>query len=86
MLSLFSEAMNFGSLFVCREGPMEQGLQTDAREHFHCEQKPVLNSHDSSEECSLNHWLEVYWLVEEEYWFAKVADSEVLEENPNGLS
>jgi hypothetical protein len=38
--------------------------------------KPELRSLDSGSECSLDHWLEVYWLVEEDYAFAKTADSE----------
>ena len=42
----------------------------------HAEEKPHPSSHDSGSECSLDHWLEVYWLVEEEYAFAKRADSE----------
>ena len=40
-------------------------------------EKPTLVSYDSSTECSLDHWLEVYWLVEEDYLFAKASDSEV---------
>jgi hypothetical protein len=38
--------------------------------------KPHPASHDSSAEHSLDHWLEVYWLVEEEYLFAKDVDPE----------
>jgi hypothetical protein len=30
------------------------------------ESKPRLTSHDSGQECSLEHWLEVYRLVEKE--------------------
>lgn len=30
------------------------------------ESKPRLTSHDSGQECSLDHWLEVYRLVEKE--------------------
>jgi len=30
------------------------------------ESKPRLTSHDSGHECSLDHWLEVYTLVEKE--------------------
>lgn len=41
-------------------------------------EKPQPKSYDSSYECSLDHWLEVYWLVEEEYMFAKVSESEVV--------
>jgi len=33
--------------------------------------------HGSSYEYTLEHWLEVHWLVEEEYQFAKDADREV---------
>ncbi len=39
-------------------------------------EKPHPSSHDSGHEHSLDHWLEVYWLVEEEYLFAKDADRE----------
>ena len=35
-------------------------------------------SYDSSYECSLDHWLEVYRLVEEEYSFARSADAEIV--------
>jgi hypothetical protein len=30
------------------------------------EGRPVLTSHDSGDEHSLDHWLRVYWMVEEE--------------------
>jgi hypothetical protein len=50
---------------------------TDSSIPAHSQQKPHPCSYDSSDECSLDHWLEVYWLVEEEYLFAKDADSEV---------
>ena len=30
------------------------------------EERPMLISHDSGEEHSLDHWLKVYWMVEEE--------------------
>ncbi len=39
---------------------------------------PKPASYDCGEECSLNHWLEVYWLVEDAYEFARNTDSEVL--------
>ena len=42
----------------------------------HTDEKPHPKSYDSSDECSLDHWLEVYWLVEEEYKFAKATESE----------
>ncbi len=42
----------------------------------HPQEKPHPASHDSGQEHSLDHWLEVYWLVEEDYLFAKDADSE----------
>lgn len=42
----------------------------------HMQEKPHPNSYDSAYENSLDHWLEVYWLVEEDYEFAKDADSE----------
>jgi hypothetical protein len=40
------------------------------------QEKPHPNSYDSGPEHSLDHWLEVYWLVEEDYVFAKDTDSE----------
>lgn len=40
------------------------------------QEKPHPNSYDSGQEHSLDHWLEVYWLVEEDYAFAKDADPE----------
>jgi hypothetical protein len=43
---------------------------------LHPQHKPHPLSHDSGEEHSLGHWLEVYWLVEEDYLFAKDADAE----------
>lgn len=39
-------------------------------------EKPHPLSHDCSQEHSLDHWLEVHWLVEEDYLFAKDADQE----------
>lgn len=39
-------------------------------------EKPHPKSLDSGHEHSLDHWLEVYWLVEEDYAFAKDNDSE----------
>jgi hypothetical protein len=42
----------------------------------HMQEKPHLTSYDSAPEHSLDHWLEVYWLVEEDYVFAKDADAE----------
>lgn len=42
----------------------------------HVQEKPHPLSHDCSQEHSLDHWLEVYWLVEEDYAFAKSADQE----------
>ena len=43
----------------------------------HVEERPELNSFDSGNECSLDHWLEVYWLVEEDFAFAKSGDEEI---------
>jgi hypothetical protein len=40
------------------------------------EEKPHPISHDCGPEHSLDHWLEVCWLVEEDYLFAKDADRE----------
>jgi hypothetical protein len=42
----------------------------------HVQEKPHPSSHDCGHEHSLDHWLEVYWLVEEDYLFAKSADCE----------
>jgi hypothetical protein len=55
---------------------MQHPPSVDSALQSHTEAKPKLSSYDSSAECSLDHWLEVYWLVEEEYLFAKRADSE----------
>lgn len=40
------------------------------------QEKPTILSLDSGSECSLEHWLEVYWLVEEEYELARLAETE----------
>jgi hypothetical protein len=48
----------------------------------HTQEKPHPNSYDSAQENSLDHWLEVYWLVEEDYVFAKDADSEPQVDEP----
>jgi len=42
----------------------------------HQQERPHPVSHDSGQEHSLDHWLEVYWLVEEDYLFAKDVDPE----------
>lgn len=55
---------------------MQHSPSADSVHHSHTHEKPRPNSYDSGSECSLDHWLEVYWLVEEEYLFAKQADSE----------
>lgn len=55
---------------------MQHPPSSDSVHQRHGEEKPHLSSLDSGGECSLDHWLEVYWLVEEEYAFAKRADSE----------
>lgn len=47
---------------------LEHAPQTEERPH------PI--SHDCGHEHSLDHWLEVYWLVEEDYLFAKDTDHE----------
>jgi hypothetical protein len=41
--------------------------------------RPELLSFDCGDECSLDHWLEVYWLVEEEFAFARDTDAEMLD-------
>ncbi len=33
---------------------------------LHAQEKPVVISYDCGYECSLDHWLQVYWLVEKE--------------------
>jgi hypothetical protein len=53
-------------------GVVEEVSFTEVEIH----EKPTVLSHDSGLECSLEHWLEVYWLVEEEYTLAKMADTE----------
>lgn len=45
------------------------------------ESRPEILSFDSGDECSLDHWFEVYWLVEEEFAFAREADAEQLGRN-----
>lgn len=40
--------------------------------------RPEILSYDCGDECSLDHWLEVYWLVEEEFEFARDTDAEML--------
>jgi hypothetical protein len=55
-----------------------------SRRSLQLQHRPELISYDSSLECSLDHWLEVYWLVEEEYRFAKAADAEIWEEALQG--
>ena len=40
--------------------------------------KPLVTSYDSSYECSLDHWLDVYWLVEEEYVSITETKSELI--------
>ncbi len=50
---------------------------------LHIQEKPHPSSHDCSDEHSLDHWLEVYWLVEEDYLFAKDADHEPHAEGTN---
>jgi len=42
----------------------------------HTQERPHPSSHDCGQEHSLDHWLEVYWLVEEDYLFAKDVDPE----------
>jgi len=41
--------------------------------------RPEILSYDCGDECSLDHWLEVYWLVEEEFEFARDTDREPLD-------
>lgn len=57
---------------------MESFARTYPAPHPDVEARPTLSSYDSNDECSLDHWLEVYWLVEDEYIFAKDADAEVV--------
>lgn len=39
--------------------------------------RPEILSYDCGDECSLDHWLEVYWLVEEEFAFARDTEAEL---------
>lgn len=41
--------------------------------------RPEILSYDCGDECSLDHWLEVYWLVEEEFEFARDTEAELLD-------
>lgn len=56
---------------------MQLTIRDESLHPLHTQEKPQLISYDSSDECSLDHWLEVHWLVTEEFIFAKDADSEV---------
>ena len=60
---------------------MHAGEAHHTDHHSNAEDKAFLKSLDSGYENSLEHWLEVYWLVEEEYAFAKDADREVPQEH-----
>jgi hypothetical protein len=60
-----------------QEATMQDFSESNPALQFTAEKaKPA--SYDSSYECSLDHWLEVYWLVEEEYIFARGADAEIV--------
>jgi hypothetical protein len=64
---------------------MQGAAQLNSEQHLHSETKPVLISLDSGNECSLDHWLEVHWLVEEEYIFAKDSDCDTWQEIPSEI-
>jgi len=51
-------------------------MPTLSEHDSHIQERPHPSSHDCGQEHSLDHWLEVYWLVEEDYLFAKSADCE----------
>lgn len=59
-----------------QEVTMQGAVEELSFAELHIHEKPIVLSHDSGPECSLEHWLEVYWLVEEEYTLAKIADAE----------
>jgi hypothetical protein len=40
----------------------------------HIQERPHPKSHDCAHEHSLDHWLEVHSMVEEEYFFAEFCD------------
>jgi hypothetical protein len=48
------------------EGSMQYSPSTPSNPPFPAERRPFLASFDSGHECSLDHWLEVSWLVEHE--------------------
>jgi hypothetical protein len=75
----------FQSYLLSRSGggPMHGASQLKLEEQLHSGTKPVLISLDSGNECSLDHWLEVYWLVEEEYVFARDSDCDTWPETTN---
>jgi hypothetical protein len=60
-----------------KKSEREQSPQRRSSLRSTIENRPELRSLDSGGECSLDHWLEVYWLVEEEYAFAQSADAEI---------
>jgi hypothetical protein len=45
------------------KSPLEAAMQTC---EIQVQPRPVLTSYDSSQECSLDNWMRVYWLVEDE--------------------
>jgi hypothetical protein len=44
---------------------------------FYDQAKPTILSHDSGLECSLDHWLEVHELVEEEYLLSGLDEGDI---------
>ncbi|HEV2276705.1 MAG TPA: hypothetical protein VGS02_00935 [Acidobacteriaceae bacterium] len=71
---LLPEAQRQVSREVFMQATMEEVLLTTRT----IESRPEILSFDSGDECSLDHWFEVYWLVEEEFAFAREADAEQL--------
>ena len=55
---------------------MQSAVEEMTFTEVHIQEKPTILSLDSGSECSLEHWMEVYWLVEEEYEWARMADTE----------
>lgn len=54
-----------------RQTPPEVSMPTLLEDAPHIQEKPRPLSHDCSHEHSLDHWLEVYWMVEEDYLFSE---------------
>jgi hypothetical protein len=57
---------NYTSHFTLLEGSMQYSPTTPLSQSLSAERRPYLVSFDSGHECSLEHWLELSWLVEHE--------------------